>query len=57
MTTALIPHDPHLDALWTADLLCGICQLEPWTQRASFHHALLCAACAAGEPGTEEEEG
>ena len=52
-TTALIPHDPHLDLLWNAALLCEVCQLWPWTQRARHCGALICASCAEGEPDEE----
>jgi hypothetical protein len=54
MTTALLPHDPHLDTLFAARLLCDVCQRQPWTQLAQFCTALLCADCAQGEPEPEE---
>lgn len=36
--------------------LCGICEEEPATQAAQFHRdVMLCAGCAASEPGWEQE--
>lgn len=50
MTTALIARDTVLDTLFTADLLCAVCEERPWTQRALTCDALICADCASGEP-------
>jgi hypothetical protein len=50
METALMRHDPHLDLLFGAHLLCEVCQQVPWTQTGRWCDALLCAACASGEP-------
>ena len=56
MTTALIRHDPHLNTLFTAHLLCQVCDERPWTQRAQWHPALICQSCAEGEPPPEDED-
>jgi hypothetical protein len=46
----------HLDTLWTAQLLCAICEEAPWTQPARWHtRVLLCAQCAEGEPDPDGE--
>jgi hypothetical protein len=50
MTTALIPHEAHLDLLFDAHLLCDVCQERPWTQIAQYCTAHICADCAQGEP-------
>jgi hypothetical protein len=50
MTTALILHDPFLETLFDAALLCDVCQQRPWAQTARWCEALICADCAAGEP-------
>ena len=55
MTTALIPQNPYLDLLFTAALLCQVCELQPWTQQAQCCNTLVCHGCAMGEPHPEEE--
>jgi hypothetical protein len=50
----LIPYERTLDTLFEAHLLCQVCEERPWTQRAQWHPALVCAACAEGEPPPDE---
>jgi hypothetical protein len=50
MITALILHDPYIETLFNAALLCDVCQERPWTQLARWCDALLCEGCAEGEP-------
>lgn len=40
--------------LWDDGLLCEVCEARPWTQQAQWHHARICADCAAGEPGPND---
>lgn len=57
MTTALAPYTMHLDTLFTANLLCHICEKRPWTTTGRWHpHCLLCADCRTDEPSPDEEE-
>lgn len=51
--TALIVWDAHVRTLFAADLLCHVCEDVPWTQRARWCDALICANCAEGEPEPE----
>lgn len=56
MTTALIALTPTLDTLFTAGLLCTICEERPWTRPAQWHPGvLLCADCAHDEPMSDDE--
>lgn len=57
MTHALIPHDPYLNTLFDAGLLCDVCEARPWTHQARYCNALICAACAQSEPEPDEQEG
>lgn len=55
MTTALIPCNSTLDTLYTAGLLCAICEDHPWAQPAQWHPGvLLCADCATDEPTPDD---
>ena len=57
MTTALVALAPTLDTLYTAGLLCALCDARPWTQPAQWHlDVLLCADCALDEPMPIAEE-
>ena len=56
LSTALILHDHMIDVLDAAHLLCDVCQQVPWTQRARYCTALICADCAMGEPEPDAEE-
>jgi hypothetical protein len=51
--TALINRETQLDVLFAAGLLCEVCEERPWTQRAVWHHARICADCAIDEPNPE----
>jgi hypothetical protein len=55
MSTTLIAHDTHLATLYTAGLLCQVCEDTPWTQQARYCDALVCATCAEGEPEPDDE--
>lgn len=55
MPTAVIRHQDTLETLFHAHLLCAVCQEVPWTQTARWCEALICAACAEGEPEPHEE--
>lgn len=57
MTRLPMRHDPHLDTQRDAQLLCDVCQLQPWTTRARWCAALICADCAMGEPDPEGTTG
>lgn len=54
MTRLPILHEPYLATLFSAQLICEVCQLQPWTTRARWCDALLCADCASGEPEPED---
>lgn len=56
MTTFLIVHETHTETLRAADLLCDVCQQVPWTQKARWCNALICADCAEGEEEPEPQE-
>jgi hypothetical protein len=56
MPTTMIPHSLLLDTLYTAGVLCQVCDARPWTQQAQYCDALLCAGCAEGEPAPDEED-
>ena len=45
-----------LDLLEAEGQLCDVCEERLWTQRARWCAALICAACAEGEPTPEEDE-
>jgi hypothetical protein len=48
--------DPGLlDLLEAEGQLCAVCEERLWTQRAQWCSALICAACAEGEPQPEDE--
>ena len=54
MTRLPILRTPYLDTLFSAQLLCAVCETQPWTTRARWCHALICADCATCEPGPED---
>jgi hypothetical protein len=54
MTTALTLHNPYLETLFNAALLCEVCQERHWTQTARWCEALICADCALGEPDEDD---
>jgi hypothetical protein len=56
MRTTLIRQEDALATLFHAHLLCAVCQERPWTQTARWCPALICAACAEGEPKPEREK-
>ena len=57
MTTALVPATLHINTLWSANLLCVICEERPWTTTGQWHpRALLCTDCRMDEPKPDEEE-
>jgi len=57
MTTALVPATLHINTLWSANLLCVICEERRWTTTGQWHpRALLCADCRIDEPNPFEEE-
>ena len=56
MTTLPVLYTTHLDTLWDADLLCTICETQPWTTAGRYHAVLLCEDCAAGEPYPDEDD-
>ena len=43
-----------LDLLEAEGQLCAVCEERLWTQSAQWHPALICAACAEGEPPPDE---
>jgi hypothetical protein len=55
MSTTLIRQEDTLTTLFHAHLLCAVCQERAWTQTARWCPALICAACAEGEPEPEKE--
>lgn len=49
-TRALVRPETYYQSLYNADLLCYVCTDRPWTRQARWGTALICEACAEGEP-------